>query len=331
MIRWTLAAAVSAAAETTAEAEAAASAVAGTTTAAGAPSAAESAAALTPTPTVSLTEIGSTVAESTTSAVASIPWGRIIGSAVIAGVAFLIWKIISHVYRKYVMRRNEKEGPGKEHTYSYVVYDIIKYIILVITVLGVLQVNGIDVSSVIAGLGVAGVVMGLALQDLLKDVIMGFHIMFDHFFEVGDTIRYGSREGKVLNLNLRTTTIKDLANGDVIAICNRNFSEGAKVQKWTDIDLGLSYDDDFRKINQVLTAVSEEIKGIDGIEDCAYKGVDAFNDSAISYKIRIWCDTEIKYEMRRAALRIIQARLDEAGIGFPYPQMDVHVEKREGI
>lgn len=91
-------------------------------------------------------------------------------------------------------------------------YDVIKYAILLGAALTVLQIYHINVTSLVAGLGLASAIVGLALQDVLKDSIMGVHLLSDYFFEVGDVVRYGDYEGVVISFYGKTPIIRvDLA------------------------------------------------------------------------------------------------------------------------
>ena len=83
---------------------------------------------------------------------------------------------------------------------------------------------GVDTSSFIAGLGVASVVIGLALQDALKDIIGGINIILDNFYVVGDYVKYGDFTGQVISFGLKSTKIKDF-NGNVMVVSNRNIDE----------------------------------------------------------------------------------------------------------
>ena len=95
------------------------------------------------------------------------------------------------------------------------------YVIIVITVLLILQINGINVSSLLAGVGIMGAVIGLAIQDWLKDIIRGTSILSDNYFSVGDIIRYNGIEGKVVVIGLKTTKIQELKTGYIKSIANR--------------------------------------------------------------------------------------------------------------
>ena len=101
---------------------------------------------------------------------------------VIAGV--ILWRVLKRLQRKW------KEKNGGLSTTSNVVFDIIRFLFFFLLIVVLLQINGINVTGLLTGLGVVSVIVGLALQDFLKDIIMGVHTLFDKFFQVGYVIRY---------------------------------------------------------------------------------------------------------------------------------------------
>lgn len=256
----------------------------------------------------------------------AVPWGRLLAAAVLIAGSVVVWRLIGGLLGKYVTRKASDTDKNREGTISFVAYDILRFVYFLVIFLTVLQVFDINVTSLIAGLGIASAVAGIAVQDFIKDVVMGIHIMTDHFFEVGDAVIYSGQTGKVIAFNVRTTTYQDLDTGEIVSICNREITKISKAPEWFDIDLGLAYGEDFHRINDTLTAVCLKIGEIAGVKNCVYKGINDFGDSSVTYKIRIWSAPEEKYEIRRGALRILQNDLGEAGIEIPYPQTDVHVD-----
>ena len=117
-------------------------------------------------------------------------------------IGIVLAGIISYMIAKHMMNRlivRNKDNPNinrRKRTYMRLFNSIFKYVILVIVCVSVLQVNGVNVTSIIAGLGVASVIAGLALQDALKDIIMGFNIIIDDYFSVGDVLQIGDVVGK---------------------------------------------------------------------------------------------------------------------------------------
>lgn len=205
---------------------------------------------------------------------------------------------------------------------------LLKLLLSVVAIIAILQVNGINVTGVVTSLGIVSAIVGLALQDLLKDIVMGVHIASDKFFSVGDVVRYKDTEGIVASFTLKTTKIVALDDKSIVSICNRNIEEIAKVGDIVNIDIPLEYEEDPTRIHKILAEISNEIGQIEGIYKATYKGTQDFGDSAVMYRITYYCDAKTKYAKRRDALRIIQDSLIKANLTIPYNHMDVTVNNR---
>ena len=248
-----------------------------------------------------------------------------IASLVIIGLAIFGWIFVAKTKNKWFWGSEKKKN-----TFTHVVFDAIKVIIPVVIILALLEAFGINVNGLIAGLGIAGATVGFALQDILKDIIMGFHITTDKFFQVGDIVRYGDREGRVVDFNLRTTKLELTINKELVSICNRNISEVSIAPPLCSIRVNLSYEDDHVMVGKVLTGIAAKIAELEGVERARFAGTEEFLDSAISYAIFFWCENPAdRYELHRQAMLIVQNGLKEAGIKIPYRQMDVHFPDKD--
>lgn len=246
-------------------------------------------------------------------------------SVSIAICAFILWITIRKIHKKYVQKYNPI---GEIGTMIRVAFGIVKSVVVLGAILLVLEVNGVNVSAVFAGLGLMSAVLGLALQDALKDSIMGMHIIRDHFFSVGDVVKYGDFEGTVVRFTMQTTTLESSIDNSILTVCNRNISEIVKIpsEAMVDINLPLPYEEDSEHIHHFLTEVCEGISGVDGVERCEYKGTTDFGASAVFYKIRFYCSSHDKYEIRRRVLRFLQRKLELGGLHIPYDQIDIHTK-----
>lgn len=236
-------------------------------------------------------------------------------------VYFLIKKIIHRLMNKNVA--NSKID-RKRKTYMKLFNNIIKYILIILTVLAIMQVNGVNVSSLVAGLGLASAIAGLALQDALKDIIMGVNIIVDDYFAVGDVVKINNVEGKVIEVGLKTTKLKDIITNDTFVIANRNIGEATNISTQLDIDVPLPYENKVEDIEEILGRAISKIEQIEEVLKIEYRGLQEFGDSAIFYKIRLYCKPEIKPQIRRDANRIIKLELDANNIDIPYMQVDLH-------
>lgn len=287
-----------------------------------------------------LTNIGNSLIETLTSKKGSketfgdyITSSQFVITLIIIAVAVGLWIALSKLSRFYE-KKVIANDPNTKHasqrkTITHVLTSIFRALILLGMIIGILQSNGFNVTSLVASVGIVTAVVGLALQDAIKDVICGLYILSDHYFGVGDVIRYNNIEGEVQKMSLRSTRVQDTDTGNIVTISNRNFSEATKVSNMWDIDLGLSYDEDIAEIHALLGSICEQIDAVDGIDECIYKGTNAFDKSAVIYKIRCFSSPRRKYDMRRAAIKIIQERLDQAGIKMPYEHMNVIVSREE--
>ena len=251
----------------------------------------------------------------------------LIVSITIMILSFALWSACQKLYQRTVRVSDFK---GERATLIRVSMDAFRFALLSGTILLILQVNGVNVSSAVAGLGILSAVVGLALQDLLKDTIMGIHVMTDHFFSVGDVVRYQDMEGVVIGFTTRTTTIRSIYDQTITTICNRNISEITRLPASTlvDIDVPLSYDAAPQKVHSVLRVICARIDRLDGIDRCVYKGTQAFGSSAVLYRVRFFCPPETKPDRTRDVLREIQNGLLEAELSIPYNQYDIHVVSR---
>ena len=204
---------------------------------------------------------------------------------------------------------------------------LLRVVIILIAVIVVFQVIGINTGTLTTALALFLAVLGLAFQDSLKDVFMGLIILIDNYFKVGDAVCYEGRDGIVEKFNLRTTKIKMIDDNSVLAISNRNISQIAKLSNMNDIDVGLSYDEDVKKVYDTLNLVCERVKKLDNVEDSMFKGTQSFDDSVINYRVRFFCEPAKRPDTKRAVMREIQKGLDEAGIKIPYNQLDVHTDR----
>lgn len=246
-------------------------------------------------------------------------------SIVIVVVAVVVYFLIKKIIHR-LMNRNVANSKidRKRKTYMKLFNNIIKYILIILTVLAIMQVNGVNVSSLVAGLGLASAIAGLALQDALKDIIMGVNIIVDDYFAVGDVVKINNVEGKVIEVGLKTTKLKDIITNDTFVIANRNIGEATNISTQLDIDVPLPYENKVEDIEEILGRAISKIEQIEEVLKIEYRGLQEFGDSAIFYKIRLYCKPEIKPQIRRDANRIIKLELDANNIDIPYMQVDLH-------
>ena len=233
--------------------------------------------------------------------------------------------IVNSIVNKTISKITNKNSKTKKAvTYVKLIKNIIKYVLLILAIISVLKINGFDVSSLLAGIGIAGVVIGLAIQDALKDIIMGFNILVDHYYEVGDIVKIDDVEGKVIELGLKTTKLKDINTQEIYVVANRNISKTIIDSKQFDIDIPCPYDKDKQEIEKTIKDITDKVSKLKGIENVEYKGIQEFADSSIKYKIRMFAHPEIQPQLKRDIRGIIKEYFDKNNISIPFMQVDIH-------
>ena len=252
---------------------------------------------------------------------------KLINSIIIIVVSIILYKIVS-----YILNKGEKKdkfkllSTKKSKTYIKLIKSVIRYVFIIITTLMLLQANGIDVSSVLAGVGVLGVVFGLAIQDWLKDIIRGSSILSDNYFSVGDVVKYKNIEGKVLVIGLKTTKIQDIRTSNIISIANRNIEEVEVVSDLIYITIPMPYEVSVERAEKTVEKIISSIEKQENVEETRYLGVNDLADSSINYLIEIKCNPLKKLQTRRDALKIALEEMAKDGIEVPYNQIDVHTK-----
>ena len=250
---------------------------------------------------------------------------QVISSIIVILVSFLLYKSIKHIISKGEKKEDKKFLNGKRgKTYINLIKSIIRYVFIIITVLIILKINGVDVGSVLAGVGIAGAILGLAIQDWLKDIIRGSSIISDSYFSVGDIVKYKDIEAKVLAIGLKTTKIQDLATSNIISIANRNIEEIQVVSKFIYVRIPMPYEVSIEKAESTINEIIEMIKTNNNVNNCKYLGVTELADSSIQYLLEVDCNQQFKLQVKRDALRSILLGLANNKINVPYTKIDIH-------
>lgn len=213
-------------------------------------------------------------------------------------------------------------------TVHLLIKNIIKVVILVFVVLSILQVLGVDTTTLIASVGALTVVVGLAFQDLLKDYLVGAAIILESQFAIGEIVEINHFKGEVVSLNLRSTRLKSLT-GETKIIANRNISEVINYSLddvLVKVLVSVSYDSDIKKVEKVLNDLTNRLnKEIEELNsEINIEGVDSLNTSSVDFLLTCKSSARNQYMVRRKILREVKLEFDKNNIKIPYTQIEVH-------
>lgn len=256
---------------------------------------------------------------------------EVYGLVLIVLAGYIFYHFVKALTEKIINSGKSALERKRRKTIVELFQNIFKYIIFVIVVLFILELYGVDTKSLIAGLGILGAVVGLAMQDTMKDFISGITIMLENYYIVGDYVTYNNFTGEVISFGLKSTRIKNL-NGEVLILANRNVTEIINIsQKSADviIDIPVAYEAKVEKVEKAIEEILEEIKKLDKVykNEVTYLGINKLDNSSVNYRIKISCDQDSQWSIKRASLRIIKMILDKRNIKIPYPQVEVHNAK----
>lgn len=238
-------------------------------------------------------------------------------------LGWIIYQLIKHIIVKNTKRLKKK----RQKTMQKLIQNIVKYIIIILVLVSILNILGVNVTSIVAGLGVASVILSLALKDVMQDILGGLSIILEDQFDIGDLVEINGFTGTVIDLGLKSTKIKSYEN--VIKIlANRNISEVTNYSKTNPnliIDIPLPYEIPQKQTDKILKNITKrietEITTLKG--EVELWGLNEFKDSNISYRVLIPVEAETQFKVKRQVNRIIKEEYDKENISVPYNIIEV--------
>ena len=217
-----------------------------------------------------------------------------------------------------------KRLPNFDTTLQSFFGSLVRYTIIIFTILAVLAKFGVQTASLIAVLGAAGLAVGLALQGTLSNVAAGVMLLIFRPFKAGDYVEVaGGVGGTIVELSLFTTELVTpdnlritMPNGEIWASPVKNYSHHAA--RRLDIVVGISYGDDIGKAIAALQDVASKDERV--LKDPApLAAVSALGASSVDMLLRVWMKNADYWPVRFDLTRAAKERMDAEGITIPFP------------
>ncbi len=247
-------------------------------------------------------------------------------SIIIIVASFILYKIVGYTLKKSNKLVLSKAFIGENNTYFFMIKSTVRFIYFLIVIIVLLQVNGIDVSGMLAGVGIASVVIGLAVQDALKDIIRGVTLITENYFKIGDVVKIGTTTGKVLELGIKTTKLKDLYNDNMVSIANRNIERVEVISTTINLDIPLPHEVCQKEAKKVMQEIVDTSKKEKLVKQAEYRGVTDIKESSINYRLYVACKPEHVVIVRRIILGIVLLVLEKNNIKVPHEQIDLYTK-----
>jgi len=213
-------------------------------------------------------------------------------------------------------------------TLKNILKSIARYTIYFIAALPILDTVGVDIKGLIAAAGIGGLAIGFGAQNLVRDVITGFFILFEDQFTVGDYVDFDGKSGIVEEMALRVTKIRDFSgdlhiipNGAISKVTNR-----CRGNMRAKVDISIAYEEDIENAIEVLNKASQELlKETDAIvEGPTVLGVTSFGASDVVITTIAKTKPMSQWEVERLMRKRFKQAFDKAGIEIPYPKRVVY-------
>lgn len=258
-----------------------------------------------------------------------VDWGmKLVLAAVILFVGRWLAKMITRVFRKAIHK--ESIDDALEDFLGNILYAIL----MVSVVLAAVDALGVNITSLLAIVGAAGLAIGLALKDSLGNFAAGVMLIIFRPFTKGDYVEVAGTAGKVDEIRIFNTVLTTPDNKQITlpnslitddAITNYSALDTRRV----DLVIGVGYDDDLKLARDVISrVVNSHEKVLDAPAFNIF--VSELADSSVNFNVRPWVKTEDYWDVYGDLLETIKVELDAAGLNIPYPQTDVHLHKVAG-
>ena len=206
---------------------------------------------------------------------------------------------------------------------------LIQYTAALVTLCWGLSILGVNVSAIVASVGVLALIVGFGAESLIADVITGVFMLFENQCNVGDIVEVGGFRGTVQKVGIRTTCIVD-GGGNVKIINNsemKNILNRSDKASYAVCDIGIPYETDLealeRQLPRLLEAISAKYPDLIPEAPC-YLGVQSLDSSSVVLRFTAAVSEEDIYAAQRKLNRELLLGLRRLGVECPFPQLDVH-------
>ena len=210
------------------------------------------------------------------------------------------------------------------------------YFVGIIAMLTIASQLGIKITSLIAGLGIAGLAISFAAQDTVGNVISGITLLIDRPFKKGDWISFGDLHALVTEVKLRTTVLTSFDN-ETIVVPNkilaqeriRNFTLTPRIR--VKVPIGIAYKENIQASREViLTTIKDDQRIL--VTPAPTVIVAGLGDSSINLQLRFWTrDPLMQYSLKWEYTELCKRALDDAGIEIPFPHSQIFLERSSGL
>lgn len=259
---------------------------------------------------------------------------KIINSIMAAVFLFAILRGIDIVVETWAITFSKRTKTKVDDVLLPLLHKVTKVLFVVIGLMWILKIWQIDITPYLAGVGISGIVLGLALQDSLKNIFGGISLLLDKTYQVGDKVQLESGEvGTIYDIGLRSTKIVNFDN-EVMYIPN-GYLANSRVLNYarpdpkvrTNVAFSVEYGSDVEKVRKTVMKIITEMDGIMTDPAPSIQFIE-MGDFALKFKAYFWVEKwSGAYAKKLEATEKIYNGLGKAKIGIPFPTQTVYLKK----
>jgi len=257
---------------------------------------------------------------------------HIFDSLIIILITTVIIRVVDILISEWGGKWSEKTSSTLDDELLPIFHAVSKVIFVVLSVIYVMKAWAIDVSGLLAGIGIAGIALSFAVKDSLANIFGGISLILDRTFRVGDIVKVDdTTSGKILNISLRSTRIRTW-DGEVVIVPNSIVANSKLTNVMqpdmairVNIEFGTVYGSDPDKVKKVAKETITKIKGVSKEQDVKVLFL-SMGDFSLNFKAMFWVDDlSNKWDMHQKAIAAVYNALNKAKIGIPFPTHTVHI------
>lgn len=261
-------------------------------------------------------------------------FGNVTAILVTLNIAWFIMNILDAIIENFLKPAASRSKSDLDDALIPIIRKSLRFVIVIITIVMIVDNFGYDVTTLVAGLGLGGLAFALAAQDLLSNLFGGFAILSDKPFKLGDRIRLDDKnDGFVREIGIRTTRIETL-DGTMIVIPNSKIADtilenvSREQARKVKVTIGVTYDTSDKKLEEAKKIIADVIEKNPDTKDNSLISFFNFGDSALEILVIYWIrNFDNLLGARDHVNTQIKKRFDKAKIEFAYPTQTVYVKK----
>lgn len=256
--------------------------------------------------------------------------GNLLTAALVAVVGWYIIKLITKAFSKILFRSKLDDSVASFLT------SLLRMVLRILLVIIIITTLGVDVTSILALIGSAGLAVGLALQGCLSNFAGGVLILILKPFKVGDyIIDSNGNEGTVTSIDIIYTRLLTADNRAIVvpngALSNATVMNNTNESvRRIDFNVAVDYSENIDKVKKILLELAMTDEFV--LKDREYSSfVNKFDPSAINMTLRVWVNTEDYWTAKAEIQEMIKLAFDRNDIVIPYDKLDINITNPEAI